>query len=99
MKEIPYASLIGNLMYAQVCTKYYIAYAVNALGRFRSNLGINHIRAAKKVMRYLQRTKDFMHVYSNSDDLDIVGMPIFILRVAWMTLCLKWLASDFMELC
>ena len=32
MKNIPYASAIGSLMYAQVCTRPDIAYAVGVLG-------------------------------------------------------------------
>lgn len=31
----------------------------------------DHWRDAKKVMRYLHRTKDFMLVYINSDDFEI----------------------------
>ncbi|GMH08443.1 hypothetical protein Nepgr_010283 [Nepenthes gracilis] len=41
-------------MYAQVCTRPDIAFAIRILGRFQSNLGIEHRKAAKKVMRYLQ---------------------------------------------
>ena len=37
MKTIPYASAIGSLMYAQVCTKPNIAFIVNVLGRYLSN--------------------------------------------------------------
>ena len=42
MKNIPYASAVGSLMYAQVCTKPDIAYAVGVLGQYQSNLGMNH---------------------------------------------------------
>ena len=73
MKNIPYASAIGSLMYAQVCTRPDIAFAVNVLGRYLSNPGHDHWVAAKKVMRYLQRTKDFMLIYRKVDDLKVVG--------------------------
>ena len=63
MKNIPYASAVSSLMYAQVCTRPNIAYAVGVLGRYQSNLGMDHWRAAKKVMRYLQGTKDYMLMY------------------------------------
>jgi len=33
------------------------------LGRCQSDLGLDHWRAAKKVMRYLQGTKDYMLMY------------------------------------
>ncbi|RVW92102.1 Retrovirus-related Pol polyprotein from transposon TNT 1-94 [Vitis vinifera] len=73
MKTIPYASAIGSLMYAQVCTRPDIAFIVNVLGRYLSNPGHDHWVAAKKVMRYLQRTKDFMLVYRKVDNLEVVG--------------------------
>ena len=59
-------------MYAQVCTRPNIAYAVGVLGRYQSNPGMDHCRAAKKVMRYLQGTKDYMLMYRQTDNLDLV---------------------------
>jgi hypothetical protein len=58
MKNIPYASAIGNLLYAQVCTRPDIAMKVEMLGRYQSNPGMEHWKVAKKVMRYLQGTND-----------------------------------------
>ena len=58
MKNIPYTSAVGSLMYVQVCTKPDIALVNGVLGRYQSNPSIDHWRAAKKVMRYLQGTKD-----------------------------------------
>ena len=54
MENIPYASVVGSLMYAQVCTRPDIAFIVGVLGRYLSNLGQAHWVVAKKVMRYLQ---------------------------------------------
>ncbi|RZB86556.1 Retrovirus-related Pol polyprotein from transposon TNT 1-94 [Glycine soja] len=51
MKNIPYVSVVGSLMYAQVCTRPDIAFAIGMLGRYQSNQGIDHWRAAKKVLR------------------------------------------------
>ena len=34
---------------------------------------MNHWRAVKKVMRYLQETKDYMLMYRQTDNLDLVG--------------------------
>ncbi|KAL6318317.1 hypothetical protein AAG906_039409 [Vitis piasezkii] len=73
MKTIPYASAVGSLMYAQVCMRLDIAFIVNVLGRYLSNPGHDHWVAAKKVMKYLQRTKDFMFVYRRVDNLEVVG--------------------------
>ena len=73
MKNIPYALAVGSLMYVQVCTRHDIAYAVGVLRRYQSNLGRDHWRAAKKVMRYLQGTKDYKLMYRQKDNLDLVG--------------------------
>ena len=42
MKVVPYALLVGSLMYAQVCTRHDIAFVVGELGRYLSNLGLSH---------------------------------------------------------
>ncbi|KAL6324338.1 hypothetical protein AAG906_012584 [Vitis piasezkii] len=73
MKNIPYASAVGSLMYAQVCTRPDIAFAVGMLGRYQSNLGKDHWKAAKKVMRYLQGTKDYKLMYRRTSNLEVVG--------------------------
>ncbi|KAM6543867.1 hypothetical protein CsatB_030554 [Cannabis sativa] len=73
MKVVPYASVVGSLMYAQVCTRPDIAFVVGVLGRYLSDPGLSHWKAAKKVMRYLQGTKDHMLTYRRADTLDIVG--------------------------
>ncbi|RVW72884.1 Retrovirus-related Pol polyprotein from transposon TNT 1-94 [Vitis vinifera] len=73
MKNIPYASAVGSLMYAQVCTRPDIAFAVGMLGRYQSNLGKDHWKVAKKVMRYLQGTKDYKLMYRRTNNLEVVG--------------------------
>ena len=37
--RVPYASAVGSLMYAMVCTRTDIAHAVGVLSRFMSNPG------------------------------------------------------------
>ena len=73
MKTIPYSSVVGSLMYAQVCTRPDIAFIVGMLGRYLSNPGSQHWKAAKKVLRYLQGTKDLMLTYQCTNILDVVG--------------------------
>jgi hypothetical protein len=73
MEGIPYASVVGSLMYAQTCTRLDISFAVGMLGRYQSNPGIDHWKAAKKVMRYLQGTKDFMLTFRRFDSLEVTG--------------------------
>lgn len=73
MRLIPYASVVGSLMYAQVCTRPDIAYVTGMLGRYQSNPGLDHWKAAKKVLRYLQGTKNHKLVYKRSDNLEVIG--------------------------
>ena len=80
MEKVPYASAVGSLMYAQVCTRPDIAFVVNALGRYLSNPGLNHWKAVKKVMRYLQGTKDYMLTHKRSDQLEVTGYSDFGLQ-------------------
>ncbi|KAJ4713080.1 Retrovirus-related Pol polyprotein from transposon TNT 1-94 [Melia azedarach] len=77
MQKIPYVSAIGSLIYTQVCTRPDIAYVTGMMGRYLSNLGVDHWKAAKRVLRYLQRTKDYMLTYQRLDKLEIVGYTDF----------------------
>ncbi|WJX13388.1 hypothetical protein P8452_03779 [Trifolium repens] len=54
MKNIPYSSAVGSLMYAMVCTRPDIAHAVGVVSRYLSNPGKVHWEAVKWVMRYLR---------------------------------------------
>jgi hypothetical protein len=73
MKSIPYASIVGSLMYAQVCTRPDIAFITGLLGRFQTNPGLKHWEAIKKVLRYLQGTKNIMRTYRKFNELKFVG--------------------------
>ncbi|RDX93239.1 hypothetical protein CR513_24532, partial [Mucuna pruriens] len=67
MQKISYASVVGNLMYAQVCTCPDIAFV------YLSDPGMHHWKAVKHVMCYLRRTKGYMLTYRKSEDLEIIG--------------------------
>jgi len=73
MENIPYASIFRSLMYAQTCTRLDISFVVGMLGRYQSNPGLDHWKAAKKVLRYLQGTKNHMLTYKRSDHLEVIG--------------------------
>ena len=66
-------SLVGSLMHPQVCTRPDLAFTISVLGRFQSNVGEAHWNAAKRVLRYLQRTKDHMLVYRRTESLVLEG--------------------------
>ena len=43
------------------------------LGLYQSNPGIGHWKAVKKVLCYLQGTKDYMLTYRRTNNLEIIG--------------------------
>ena len=59
MSRVPYASAVGSLMYAMVCTRPDIAHVVGVLSRFMSNPGKEHWTIVKRVFRYLRGTSDY----------------------------------------
>ncbi|XP_048447428.1 secreted RxLR effector protein 161-like [Pyrus x bretschneideri] len=73
MRNIPYASAIRSLMYAQVCTRRNIGFAFRMFGRYQSNPSLEHWKTAKKVMRYLRGTKEYRLTYKHSDFLEAIG--------------------------
>ena len=46
-QRVPYASAVGSLMYAMVCTRPDIAHVVGMVNRFFSNTGREHWNAVK----------------------------------------------------
>ena len=67
MQRIPYASAIGSIMYAMLCTRPDVSYALSSTSRFQSNPGEGHWTAVKNILKYLKRTKDMFLVYGNAD--------------------------------
>ena len=56
IEDIPYASIARSLICAQRCTRLDISFAVDILGRYQSNLCLDHWKAAKKISKYLTET-------------------------------------------
>jgi hypothetical protein len=56
MERIPYASAVGSLMYAMVCTRPDIAHVVGVVSWFLSDPGREHWNAVKWIIRYLRGT-------------------------------------------
>ena len=74
MSRVTYASVVGSLMYAMVCTRPDIAQAVVVLSHYMSNLGRAHWDAVKRVFRYLRGTSEYsicFHGTRNEHSLDI----------------------------
>ena len=68
MSRIPYREAIGSLMWAAVATRPDIAFAVSLLSQCLENPGELHWKAAKRAMRYLNRTKNYKLTLGRNQD-------------------------------
>jgi hypothetical protein len=64
MAKVPYASAVGSLMYAMVCTRPDIAHAVGVVSRYMANPGPEHWEAVKWILRYLKGTSGMSLCFS-----------------------------------
>ncbi|KAK0576062.1 hypothetical protein LWI29_011265 [Acer saccharum] len=71
MSRVPYALAVGSLMYAMLCTRPDICFAVGIVSRFQSKPGPDHWTVVKHIFKYLKRTRDNMLVYSGGDLLPV----------------------------
>ena len=67
MAKVPYASAIGSLMYAMVCTRLDIAHAVGVMSRYMSNPGKQHWEVVKWILRYLRGTASLALCFKQLD--------------------------------
>ena len=42
MSKVPYALAIGSIMYAMICTRPDVSYALSVASRYQANLGESH---------------------------------------------------------
>jgi hypothetical protein len=68
MSEIPYASAIGSIMYAMLCTRPDVSYALSMTSRYQQNPGDSHWMAVKNILKYLRRTKDMFLIYGGLEE-------------------------------
>jgi hypothetical protein len=73
MSRFPYASAIGSIMYAMICTRPDVSYALSVTSRYQADPGESHWAAVKTILKYLRRTKDMFLVYGGDDELSVKG--------------------------
>ncbi|KAE8660822.1 putative ribonuclease H protein [Hibiscus syriacus] len=80
MEKVSYASTIGSLMYAMVCTRPYIAHTVRTVSRYMNNPGKVHWEIIKWIHRYLRGTTNKALSFKGGDtiltdyvDADLAG--------------------------
>jgi hypothetical protein len=67
MAQIPYASAVGSIMYAMICTRPDVSYALSICSRYQADPGEKHWMAVKNILKYLRRTKDAFLVYGDGE--------------------------------
>jgi hypothetical protein len=73
MSKVPYASAIGSIMYAMICTHPDVSYALSVASRYQANLGESHWTLVKNIVKYLRSTKDVFLVSGGEEELVVNG--------------------------
>ena len=66
MKVIPYASTIGSIKYAMLCTKPIVYLAMTLARGYNIDPGVDHLTAVKIILRRLRRYFSVMEVIKSS---------------------------------
>lgn len=66
--EGQYRALIGRLLYLAGASRPDISFAVSSLSRFNNKPHEMHLRAAKRVLRYLKETRNYCITYKKGDE-------------------------------
>ena len=73
MSRIPYASIIGSLIYTMLYTRSDIIFTVSIMNRYQSNPDEEHWIAVKNILKYLKRIKDLFLIFERGSELRIKG--------------------------
>ncbi|XP_031263525.1 secreted RxLR effector protein 161-like [Pistacia vera] len=74
MEQVPYANVIGSIMYAMISTRPDLSFAMSLLSHFMSNPGSEHWSALKWVLRYINGTSHIGLEYCKRyNSLDLVS--------------------------
>ena len=67
MSSIPYTSVVESIIYAMLCTRPDVAYALGIVSRFQADPDKDHWKIVKNILKYLRRTRDIFLIYDGSD--------------------------------
>jgi hypothetical protein len=73
MRVIPYASAIRSIMYAMICTRLDVSYALSAMSRYQSNYGDAHWTIVKNILKWFRRTKEVFLMSGGEQELIVKG--------------------------
>ncbi|XP_070035307.1 secreted RxLR effector protein 161-like [Nicotiana tomentosiformis] len=67
-----YRGIIGSLLYL-TASRPDIVFSIGLCARFQSNPKESHLKAAKRILRYLKGTHDLVLYYPSGDNFNLVG--------------------------
>ena len=73
MSRVPYVSTIGSILYAMICTRPDVSYALRMVSRYQDNPGLSHWTAVKNILKYLRNNEEMLLVYGGEEELKVRG--------------------------
>ena len=68
MSRVPYSSAVGSLMYAMVCSRPDLSYAMSLVSRYMANPGKEHWKVVQWIFRYLRGTSNACLKFGKTDE-------------------------------
>ena len=83
MSHIPNSGVVGSLMYAMVCAKPDLAYAVSMVSHYMHNPSKDHRDAVKWIHRYVKGSLDKWMVFDTSKNAtyDVAGFVLSLIHI------------------
>ncbi|XP_070017094.1 secreted RxLR effector protein 161-like [Nicotiana sylvestris] len=72
VNQTMYRGIIGSLLYL-TANQHDIFFSVGLCARFQSNPNESHLKAAKRILRYLKGTQDLVLYYPSGDNFNLIG--------------------------
>ncbi|XP_070005273.1 secreted RxLR effector protein 161-like [Nicotiana sylvestris] len=72
MNQTLYRGIIGSLLYL-TASRPDIVFSVGLCARFQSNPKESHLKAAKRILRYLKGTQNLVLYYQSGDNFNLIG--------------------------
>nr|XP_016450728.1 PREDICTED: uncharacterized mitochondrial protein AtMg00810-like [Nicotiana tabacum] len=72
VNQTMYRGIIGSLLYF-TASRPDIVFSVGLCARFQSNSKESHLKATKKILRYLKGTQDLVLYYPSGDNFNLIG--------------------------
>lgn len=78
ISQVPYANVVGSIMYTMICTRPDLAHSISVVSRFMANPGKHHWEALKWILRYLKSSSSVGILYENKDDFEGEALAGFV---------------------